>query len=65
MIEIEISGNCSARELIDAAKKVFGVSSAYAVAGAVNLPPRMMQRYYSKNRMPRSARNLILQAISR
>ena len=61
---LRIRGDCSARELIDAAKTVFGVRSAYAVARECGLEARLVQRYYQKNRMPHSARASIFNAMN-
>lgn len=49
----------SARALIDDAKKVFNVSSLYAVAKRVGLPADYVQRYYRENSIPLPSRVLI------
>lgn len=60
---LPVRDDCSARELIDTAKQVFGVSSAYGVARECGMQPGMVQRYYRKNRIPHSARWSIINAM--
>ncbi len=60
---LSIRDDCSARELIDSAKEIFGVGSCYGVARECGLDAHVVARYYRNNRIPRSARWSIMNAM--
>lgn len=54
----------TARQLLDTAREKLGVRSMYALAKRAEIPPQRVQRYYRVNRMPQTARQLIIRVLN-